>query len=305
LQIILNALPAIPIVGNNLKFQFGGDNWVATVNGENFWAGTSELEDTDDGAMLTLQQTHIWPGAVGKTAGRLAKKVPGGGAVGGALDTAGSVAGAVGPIEVSGSAIVLQYKAGPPAKLSYLRRITEDSSAPPPRPETALATDKLNVAINASPAGLLLYGPSVCLELSKANFNFEFNLIMPIGLGSGFSGFSGGIGGLVTFNRFWHRWNGGFYLGGGIGYIFTKDYYHYTNRTWDWYGVEEHYEERQANSHLVINGLNLGYKFVLSSGLYFRTGALIGFGVDYGYVGSNSTPLSFYAKPDLTIGYVF
>ena len=120
LQNILNALPAIPIAGNNLKFQFESDKWTATVNGENFSAGTIELEDTDDGSILTLKQTHIWPGAVGKTAGRLASRIPGGAAVGNALDTAGKIAGAVGAIEASGPEIVLEYKAGPPARLFYV-----------------------------------------------------------------------------------------------------------------------------------------------------------------------------------------
>lgn len=88
LQTILNALPAISVAGNNLKFQFGGYKWVATVNGENFSAGIIEFKDTDDGAILTLKQTHIWPGAMGKTAGRVANRIPGGSAVGGALGTA-------------------------------------------------------------------------------------------------------------------------------------------------------------------------------------------------------------------------
>ena|GEM_PF-6692952 len=121
LQIILNALPAIRIAGNNMKFQFSGDKWTATVNGENFSAGTIELEDTDDGSILTLKQTHIWPGAVGKTAGRIANRIPGGAAVAGALDTAGKIAGAAGAIEASGPEMVLEYKAGPPAKLSFVR----------------------------------------------------------------------------------------------------------------------------------------------------------------------------------------
>jgi len=121
LQTILNTLPAIPIAGNNLKFQFNGEKWTATVNGENFSAGTVEVENTDNGSMLTLKQTHIWPGAVGKTAGRIAKIIPGGAAVGGALDTAGQVAGAVGAVEASGPEIVLEYKAGPPAKLSLVK----------------------------------------------------------------------------------------------------------------------------------------------------------------------------------------
>lgn len=113
IQQALNKLPAIPIAGNNLKFQFGGDIWIATVNGENFSAGTIEIEDTIDGSILTLKQTHIWPGAVGRTAGRIASRIPGGAAVGGALNTAGRIAGTVGAIEAIGPEIILEYKADP------------------------------------------------------------------------------------------------------------------------------------------------------------------------------------------------
>jgi hypothetical protein len=117
IQNVLNAMPAIPIAGNTLKFEFAGDTWTAKINGENFSAGNIGFEVTADGFILILKQTHIWPGAVGKTAGRVASRIPGGSAVGGALDTAGRVAGAVGAIEASGPEIVLEYKAGPPATL--------------------------------------------------------------------------------------------------------------------------------------------------------------------------------------------
>jgi hypothetical protein len=114
----LNTLPAITIAGNSLKFQFNSDSWTALLNGENFLTGTVEVEETNDGSILNLKQTHMWPGAAGKKLGKLASKVPGGAVVGGALNVAGSLAGAV---EMSGPVIVLEYKAGPPAKLAYLR----------------------------------------------------------------------------------------------------------------------------------------------------------------------------------------
>jgi hypothetical protein len=119
LQRILNELPAIRIAGNSLKFEFIGESWVARVNGENFTAGTIEFEGTEEGGILTLRQTHIWPGAVGRTAGRIASSIPGGGAVGNALTTAGDVAGTLGAIETTGT-IVLEYKAGPPASLRFV-----------------------------------------------------------------------------------------------------------------------------------------------------------------------------------------
>lgn len=130
LQIILNALPAVPIAGNNLKFLFDGDQWKAAVNGENFSAGTIGFEITDNGAILTLKQTHIWPGAVGRTAGRIANLIPGGSAVGSALNTAGAVAGAAGAIEAAGPEIILEYSAGPPARLSLVRSTMEADTPP-------------------------------------------------------------------------------------------------------------------------------------------------------------------------------
>jgi hypothetical protein len=141
----------------------------------------------------------------------------------------------------------------------------------PPKPQTALDPDELTVAINANPAGLLLYGSSVCLELGKGKFNFELNLIIPAGL---VSGFSGGFGALTTFNRFWHKPNGGFYLGEGIEYIIQNNYYEYV---FDGL-INSIFMSGNLNSHLLTAGLNLGYKFVLESGLYFRTGACIGGG---------------------------
>jgi len=121
LQTILNVLPAISIAGNNLKFQFDDNTWTAMMNGENFSKGTVEFESTDDGGILTLKQTHIWPGAIGKTAGRVANMIPGGSKIGEVLNAAGDIAGAIGPIETPGSGIILEYKSGPPAKLSFVR----------------------------------------------------------------------------------------------------------------------------------------------------------------------------------------
>jgi len=125
LQNILNTMPAITIAGNSLKFQFNGDKWTTLLNGENFSTGTIEVETTATGAILTLKQTHIFPATAAKTAGKLASRIPGAGAVGGVVNTASSVAGAAGiapgAVEAPGQAIVLEYVAGPPAKLSYLK----------------------------------------------------------------------------------------------------------------------------------------------------------------------------------------
>jgi len=60
-QQALNGLPAIPIAGRNLSFKFGGDTWIATINGRNLLAGSIVTEDTDEGTILTLRPTHLYP----------------------------------------------------------------------------------------------------------------------------------------------------------------------------------------------------------------------------------------------------
>ena len=107
LQIILNAMPAIPIptVGS-LKFQFGGDTWIATLSGANFMAGTFTSEETDDGSILTLQQTHIAGSAAPGAAGMVAK--------------------AAGWVKMTGKPIVLEYIKGPPASLSRVKTAEDE-----------------------------------------------------------------------------------------------------------------------------------------------------------------------------------
>jgi len=99
LQRILNELPAIPIAGRNLKFQFGGTTWIATVNGENVLAGNVESVDINGGSILTLKQTHIWAAAAGRAVGGVL-----GGALGGAV---GSIANMW--VATPGPEIVLDY----------------------------------------------------------------------------------------------------------------------------------------------------------------------------------------------------
>jgi hypothetical protein len=60
LQQALNLLPAVPIAGNNLKFQFGGDAWIATNNGANFIGGTFKIHDSGEGVYILVNQTHIY-----------------------------------------------------------------------------------------------------------------------------------------------------------------------------------------------------------------------------------------------------
>jgi len=141
---------------------------------------------------------------------------------------------------------------------------------------TAINPDKFIFGINGNPGGAIGYlyggsGVSVNVELGKGNFNSEINLLFPVG----------GFGFLATFNGFWHSRIGGFYLGGGVGFSFQAAY-----------------DDIGEVSLSLPLGLNIGYKFVTPSGLYFRTGTFVGY--DFLW----STLLGpVYIKPDLAIGW--
>jgi hypothetical protein len=152
----------------------------------------------------------------------------------------------------------------------------------------AMDTNKFIFGINANAGGALGYawgssGAGINIELGKGKFNSEINLMFPIG----------GFGALFTFNGFWPSNIGGFYFGGGIGFGIYEAYVvvgeEYVGGNYrDIYGYDT-----------VISlpiGLNIGYKFITKSGLYFRTGAFLGFDLPAA-IGP------FYFKPDLAIGW--
>jgi hypothetical protein len=163
--------------------------------------------------------------------------------------------------------------------------------------------NKFTFGINANAGGALGYileGPSgfgVNIELGKGRFNSEINLMFP----------TGGFGALFTFNGFWPSRIGGFYLGGGIGFSAYVTYGildrgpqpEQSSDTGNYYdgGRREEYGYYTALSIPV--GLNIGYKFVTKSGLYFRTGAFAAF--DIGCIFDDILPV--YFKPDLAIGW--
>jgi hypothetical protein len=95
LQQLLNALPEVTVAGKNLKFEFGGDTWIAQVDKKNFLAGTLIFEDTADGSTLTLKQTHVYS----------TEQKPG-------------IGGDVGWTKTPGPDIVLEYKKGPPVSFT-------------------------------------------------------------------------------------------------------------------------------------------------------------------------------------------
>jgi len=90
LQQLLNRLPAIPIAGNNLKFQFGGDTWTASLNGKNFLAGSLTMHNVGESSILILKQTHTFV--------------------------------ALGWVKTPGPDIILEYREGPPSSLRAISR---------------------------------------------------------------------------------------------------------------------------------------------------------------------------------------
>jgi len=150
--------------------------------------------------------------------------------------------------------------------------VTQDEESPK---ITAISTDKFLFAFNANAGSLLSYngivGPSLCIELGYNGWFSEINFLFPL---------YGGFGISITSNGFWHSKIGGFYLGGGLEFIFPL-----TNDGGWYYPL----------------GLNSGYKFVTKSGIYFRTGIFAGVGLVY----DHDLSVEFALKPNLTIGYFF
>jgi hypothetical protein len=141
-------------------------------------------------------------------------------------------------------------------------------------------SEKLTFGISAEPSGFALYGPSASAEFTKGNLNTQIGLHFPsLGLlfeGEGF-GKNFGIGAGLGLNYIWHSRIGGFYLGGIL------EYNGYDVKKW-------------MNS--LAFALNTGYKFILPSGIYFRTGGNFGASYDFKNFG-------YIIRPDLSIGYNF
>ena len=158
-------------------------------------------------------------------------------------------------------------------------------------------TDKLIIGINANPGGLLYSGPGIGIELTHGHFNSEISFLYPVGLGIESKP---GFGFDILFNYIWTGRIMNFYLGGGWGIIYRKDYFVWT---------ESDGSTGKDISTLVTYGLNIGIKFLLSSGLTFRAGANLGAGVEMSdnpktrVDGFKRTTFSM--KPDLSIGYSF
>ena len=118
LQQALNTLPAVPIPSvGSLKFEFGGDVWMAKLSGKNVSAGTITLHNTNEGNILVLKQTHIYV--------------------------------KIAWVPTPGADIILEYKRGPPVSFKLISKSELDeklaatdgagSLTPPPAGQASIA----------------------------------------------------------------------------------------------------------------------------------------------------------------------
>ena len=203
-----------------------------------------------------------------------------------------------GPTIVIPAANVLsiRYESGTSEVINTVPAIEKQNIQANSSRNTAIDPNKFIFGINANAGGAVGYalgssGAGINIELGKGRFNSEINLFIPFG----------GFGALVTFNGFWPSPIGGFYLGGGIGFSFFKKYGYIGTEYFSYgYGQGGYYIDTYGYYTAISLpvGLNIGYKFVTRSGLYFRTGTFIAYDFFWGsYIG----PV--YIKPDLAIGW--
>ena len=194
----------------------------------------------------------------------------------------------------------------------------------------AINPNKLAFGFYFDPLGILFDGGKLTLDFTKGKFNTQINLIAPSleGLNVSFGGGQtlGGFG--LVFNYFDPSRVGGFYMGGMAEYSigFTSWYssfsdYEYQNASdrWQADGVgltpyssawnnwqnqkpnknDYYYNDRDITMDLTA-GLNIGYKFIMPSGVYFCTGAIVGASFEFFHADFN-----FVLRPEVTFGYTF
>jgi hypothetical protein len=163
--------------------------------------------------------------------------------------------------------------------------------------------DKLYFSISADPSGFLLYGPQVLTEFAKNHFNTQIYASFPsIGLLVKADGFGIGFG--TSLNYLWPSTIGAFYLGGLFDYsgysvkipgLLKLPDGRYTDGKYD-------YPSENGWEACYTFAINLGYKFVLSSGIYFNTGANAGVKITDD-IRNNDVKFDFYARPSTSVGY--
>ena len=166
---------------------------------------------------------------------------------------------------------------------------------------------KLTFGIYANPVGFLTFGPIVGAEITWRHLNLETHVRFPsLGLLMPYmhsivydvsieNGFGVGIGGK-------------FFLPSRIGGFFVGGFFEYSRYKASYDNYAGEYDITTAQAF----GVSIGYRFVLSFGLYFRVGAYLGAAssktanhVPYSYNVKHYKEIEFFALPDLAIGFSF
>lgn len=191
--------------------------------------------------------------------------------------------------------------------IRYENGKTEAVNADPKAKSKSFEMDpkKLYFALAADPSGFLMYGPFVMTEFSKNHFNSQVYVSFPsVGLLVKADGFGIGAGG--SFNYLFHTKLGVIYLGGLFDYNGYKINMPGLKRMQNGKYTDGKYDYPsdslwQSNYTLAIN---LGYKFIFSSGLYLTTGGNLGASM-MDDIRKHGTSFNFFAKPSLSAGYMF
>jgi hypothetical protein len=180
----------------------------------------------------------------------------------------------------------------------------------------ALDPNKLYYGISFNPAGLIPRtggALSLSAEFTQGRFNCLIDIRSGFGVIPNFADVQESFGIGLNFNYFHPSRIGGFYVGGLYELSFGKKEmevtkYAYRSYYGYWIASYNSVEKRTVMS----NGfaLNIGYKFITQSGMYFRTGANVGavivgaLDIDVDRERANVVR-SMILRPDISIGYNF
>ncbi|MDR3020483.1 MAG: hypothetical protein LBU66_06220 [Treponema sp.] len=175
----------------------------------------------------------------------------------------------------------------PDSLTSSIASPIEQAPAQPPKPKTAMNPDRLTFGLSTELSGWLLFGPSIQAEFTKGRFNAQLSVRAPtLGLLSLYVPYAddgptysideqmtSSIGFGAAINYFRHSRVGGFFIGVLAEVVNTRfEAYH----SWydDNYEKKEDYNKYSLDSFVLA--INIGYKFVTPSSIYFRTGLNLG-----------------------------
>jgi len=185
------------------------------------------------------------------------------------------------------------------------------------RPIYALDPEKLNFGISLNPAGFIPFvgnGLSLSLDFTKGKFNSKIDIHSGFGvLWTQMFSYSEHFGISANFHYFHPSRIGGFYAGVMLEYSFGRyDIKHGLDYDFEEQGYGDGYDD-EGNYYSGVKYVlrhqfgfagSAGYKFVTTSGVYFRTGAAVGFSFPHDLT-FRRRDIGLLVRPDLSVGYNF